>query len=336
MIALLLRRRLVTYWVRGVRGIKDMIITATLEKGVVGIFGPLSKTSSQHIKSIADNFEIPFIETRWNYRPQKVLGLFCQLFFYSQYSLLNINSLYLGTGDYAFNLHPDITMLSTAYLDLMEAYQWKTITILYQDNDSMMTLKEIFKKTATVGPMDEFRLVVKQLSQNENGYRDVLKEIFLSKSNLIVIDCEKKILEEVQRQCQQVGLVSQGYFFLLTSLDAHTVNLDDFKYGGSNFTAYRMVDVDTPEVQRAVYSIVERMVQSKRFADYNIPDGNLDTTAALIYDSVHAFALALHDLTAVQQVHQRSLHCSGQEAWAHGNSLVNYMKVYIWSSILRY
>ena len=30
---------------------------------------------------------------------------------------------------------------------------------------------------------------------------------------------------------------------------------------------------------------------------------------------------------AVQQVHQRPLHCSGQEAWAHGNSLVNYMKV---------
>ena len=52
------------------------------EKGVVGIFGPLSKTSSQHIKSITDNFEIPFIETRWNYRPQKVIGLFYQQFFY--------------------------------------------------------------------------------------------------------------------------------------------------------------------------------------------------------------------------------------------------------------
>jgi hypothetical protein len=46
---------------------------------------------------------------------------------------------------------------------------------------------------------------VKQLHHNENGYRDVLKEIFLSESNLIVLDCEKKILEEVLKQCQQVG-----------------------------------------------------------------------------------------------------------------------------------
>jgi hypothetical protein len=32
-----------------------------------------------------------------------------------------------------------------------------------------------------------------------------------------------------------------------------------------------------------------------------VPDGNLDTATALIYDSVHAFALALHELSAVQQ-----------------------------------
>merc|ERR1719186_1754222 len=145
----------------------------------------------------------------------------------------------------------------------MEAYKWKTITILYQDNDSMMTLQKILAKTATVGPMDQFRLVVKQLVHNENGYRDVLKEIFFSESNLIVLDCEKKILEDVLKQCQQVGLVSQGYYFLLTSLDAHTVNLDDFKYGGTNFTAYRMINVDKPEVQNVIYSIVESMLDQE-------------------------------------------------------------------------
>ena len=38
---------------------------------------------------------------------------------------------------------------------------------------------------------------MKQLEYNENGYRDVLKEIFFSESNLIVLDCEKRILSEV-------------------------------------------------------------------------------------------------------------------------------------------
>ena len=44
------------------------------EKGVVAIFGPLSKPSSEHIKSITDSMEIPYIETRWNFRSQKVIG----------------------------------------------------------------------------------------------------------------------------------------------------------------------------------------------------------------------------------------------------------------------
>ena len=52
--------------------------------------------------------------------------------------------------------------------------------------------------------MTFLRLVVKQLKYNDNGYRDVLNEIFFSESNLIILDCEKKILAEVLKQCQQV------------------------------------------------------------------------------------------------------------------------------------
>jgi len=246
--------------------------------------------------------EIPFIETRWNYRSQNIIG---------------------QGGDYAFNLHPDITTLSSSYLDLIEAYQWKTITILYQDNDSMMTLKSIFDRTASFDELDEFRLVIKQLEKNDNGYRDVLKEIFFSESNLIVLDCEKHILGEVLNQAQQVGLISQGYYFLLTSLDAHTIDLEDYKYGGTNFTSYRMIDVDKPEVQNVIYGIVE----SNMNANINVPEGSLDTTTAIIYDSVHAFALALNELMTVQQVRQRPLDCTGETAWVHGNSLTNYMKM---------
>lgn len=278
-----------------------------LEKGVVAIFGPRSKASSEHIKHITDSVEIPYIETRWNYRSQNVIG---------------------SAGDYAFNLHPDITTLGGAYLDLIEAYDWKAITILYQDNDSMMTLKQIFDHTSAVEPGDEFRLVIKQLEENENGYRDVLKEVFFSESNLIVLDCEKRILGDVLMQAQQVGLISTGYYFLLTSLDAHVVDLDNYKYGGTNFTAFRLIDVDKQEVQNVIWGIVEGIMDKDlRSANVMVPEGNLDTTTALIYDSVHAFALALNELKSVQQVRQKPLDCSGTVAWAHGNSLVNYMKM---------
>ena len=76
MTPLLLRGRLVTFLVGEFLIISFYhIIPLTSEKGVVAIFGPTSKFSSEHIRSITDSMEIPFIETRWNYRSQrKVIG----------------------------------------------------------------------------------------------------------------------------------------------------------------------------------------------------------------------------------------------------------------------
>ena len=129
--------------------------------------------------------------------------------------------------------------------------------------------------------------VIKQLEENENGYRDVLKEVLMSESNLIVLDCEQKILGDVLMQAQQVGTISQGYFYLLTSLDAHVVNLDNYKYGGTNFTAFRLIDVDKPEVQNVIYGIVESIMDSDlRSGHVVVPEGiRLAKGASKIRDS---------------------------------------------------
>ena len=101
------------------------------------------------------------------------------------------------------------------------------MTILYQDNNSLIKLKRIFHKTAIM--TEKFRLVVKQLRANSNGYRDVLRETYNSKSKLILLDCERDVLPDVLKQSQQVGLISDGYSFLLTSLDSHTLDMEEYK-----------------------------------------------------------------------------------------------------------
>ena len=40
--------------------------------------------------------------------------------------------------------------------------------------------------------------------------------------------------------------------YLVTSLDLHMVNLDDFKYGGTNVTAFRLLDPEREEVRQVV------------------------------------------------------------------------------------
>ena len=79
-----------------------------------------------------------------------------------------------------------------------------------------------------------------------------------------------------------------------------------------------------------MYSIAKSMVDNRLgFENINQCDQcTLDTTTALIYDSVNAFAMALNELSSVQEVYQTTLNCLGQETWIHGNSLMNYMKVF--------
>ena len=77
--------------------------------------------------------------------------------------------------------------------------------------------------------MKEINLFIPKIPINHFGYRDVLREILTSESKQIVLDCEKKILAEVLKQSQQVGLINDEFSILLTSLDAHTIDLDDYK-----------------------------------------------------------------------------------------------------------
>lgn len=46
-----------------------------------------------------------------------------------------------------------------------------------------------------------------------------------------------------------------------------------------------------------------------------------------MYDAVKLFVLAMRALDNSTTVSISQLRCEGEEAWVHGNSLINYMKL---------
>ena len=116
----------------------------------------------------------------------------------------------------------------------------------------------------------------------------------------IVLDCRNEVVIEVLKQAQQIGLVSEGYFFLITSLDAHTLNMDDLKYGGTNFTAFSLIDPSRKEVNSIVRTMVTKQINRNLGRAITFENGGLDTTTALIYDAVTLFSSALHELDMFQ------------------------------------
>ena len=82
--------------------------------------------------------------------------------------------------------------------------------------------------------------------------RPLLKQIKNSAESRIVLDCSTEKIYEVLKQAQQIGMMSDYHSYLITSLDLHTVNLEPFQYGGTNITAFRLVDPENNLVRQTV------------------------------------------------------------------------------------
>lgn len=103
-----------------------------------------------------------------------------------------------------------------------------------------------------------------------------MKQIKNSAEAHIILDCNTDKIYEVLKQAQQIGMMSDYHSYLITSLvklslahsfdialdtifsyrffcqDLQTINLDEFRYGGTNITAFRLVDPYSQLVQNTV------------------------------------------------------------------------------------
>ncbi|XP_059083805.1 glutamate receptor ionotropic, kainate 2-like [Tigriopus californicus] len=280
-----------------------------LQMGIAGVFGPQSGVTASHVQSICDALEVPHIETRWDYR--------------------------LVREDYSVNLHPYPQALGQAYADMVTAMNWKSCLILYEESEGLVRLQEVLK----LSPKRlDIKIQIRQLDPGPGGdHRPLLKDIKQLGENRIILDCKNDHVQEILKQAQQVGIMTAYHTFFITTLDLHLVELEELKYGGTNITAFRLVDPDLEEVQNMIEDIkFEGGRGGRKTSDLNrstirpnstIHPFAIGTETALIFDAVHLFSRALTDLDRSQELSQVSLNCDGPGTWQYGNSLINYMKM---------
>ncbi|CAG0894449.1 unnamed protein product, partial [Darwinula stevensoni] len=275
-----------------------------LKTGVAGIFGPMEPSAASHVQSICDAFEIPHVEMRWDYKEEKEV--------------------------YTVNLHPHTRSLGKAYYDAVVAYRWKSFTVAFQDDESLLRLKDVIQ--ATDGKQLHERVRVRRLPKDLRDFRPTLQELKNLGETQIVVDLQTDLIRDFLWQAQQVGMLTDKQSYLFTSLDLHTLDLEDFKYGGTNITGFRLVDVTRRNVSDIVMAWIAGERESGRTSGAN---GGINlifvsvdqTETALMYDAVLVFARALHQLDHSQKVDVKGLDCGQNDAWEHGNSLTNYMKM---------
>ncbi|XP_059486426.1 glutamate receptor ionotropic, kainate 2-like isoform X2 [Neocloeon triangulifer] len=262
-------------------------------RGVAAIFGPQSRTTAGMVQSICNNKEIPHIQTHWEPRE-------------------------LPPNSVQINMYPEPHIFALALKAVVRDMGWKTFTVLYQHNEALIRLQEVLKDH---GPSDS-PITVRQLEEG-NDYRPLLKQVQASSESHIILDCDTDKILEILQQAKEVKMMEDYQSYFIISMDLHTVDLEEFRYGRTNITSLRILDPTSQEVQNVVQDWIFGEMRKGRVLTLSASQ----TDVALMYDAVHLFARALHDLSSSQRINIKPLSCDKQETWPHGYSLINYMRV---------
>ncbi|KAK8767268.1 hypothetical protein V5799_005943 [Amblyomma americanum] len=250
-----------------------------LQRGVGAVFGPMSSVSSEHVSDVCNSLNVPHLETRWDPAQE-------------QY-------------DDSLNLFPDPAVLAEAYVALMRHWQWRSVAILYEEEEEVAEMKGLLEE------LREADIDADHYARNStDSFRDVLKRVREDEHTHIFVAIEDEDTEVFLKQALQMEMLNDDYAYLFRSLDFHMANLEDFIYSKANITALRIVDVDDAvaevldkkidELEAANTPPLPEVAPGEEEEDYEGDDDDhvkfprkLSTDAAMLYDAVKLFALSL-------------------------------------------
>ncbi|UXI15496.1 Death-associated protein kinase 1 [Sarcoptes scabiei] len=182
-------------------------------------------------------------------------------------------------------------------------------------------------------------------------FRDVFWEIKQNKINNILLDVDRDNIFQALKHAQQVGMMTENQNYLITSLDLHTINLENFQYSKTKITSLSLIDFKSKELADVVNYLNRKSRSSSSSLSLSSPSSSsltivstaktkasmisaranrlpntILTESALLYDSVRLFARALKDLNQSQSISMPLTSCSNMNPWLYGTSLMNYMR----------
>ncbi|KAG5684283.1 hypothetical protein PVAND_013519 [Polypedilum vanderplanki] len=278
----------------------ERIVCEFLNESVVAIFGPGTSETSGIASSICNAVEIPHIIMHWERE--------------------KIGKSTTKSSPFTLNLFPDTDILSRAYAELLIDYTWKSYTIIYEDDDSLMRLKDILQ----IHDPQSSPVTVRQLGDGPD-YRPLLKSIQTSGESHIILDVGLDKIITLLRQASEVKMMEEYQSYIIISLDTHTLDFEELKFMRANITAMRLIDPHSHDLMNAIHDweLGERQYQRV----YRIAPEKVMTETGLYHDAVRLFAAAVRELDATEEIETEKIDCKDPAIWEHGKRIVEYMRL---------
>ncbi|XP_057552828.1 glutamate receptor ionotropic, kainate 1 isoform X8 [Hippopotamus amphibius kiboko] len=273
-----------------------------LALGVAALFGPSHSSSVSAVQSICNALEVPHIQTRWKHP-----------------SVDNKDLFYI-------NLYPDYAAISRAVLDLVLYYNWKTVTVVYEDSTGLIRLQELIKAPSRYN----IKIKIRQLPSGNKDAKPLLKEMKKGKEFYVIFDCSHETAAEILKQILFMGMMTEYYHYFFTTLDLFALDLELYRYSGVNMTGFRLLNIDNPHVSSIIEKWSMERLQAPPRPETGLLDGMMTTEAALMYDAVYMVAIASH---RASQLTVSSLQCHRHKPWRLGPRFMNLIKEAQWDGL---
>ncbi|KAF1458015.1 Glutamate receptor ionotropic, kainate 1, partial [Pygoscelis antarcticus] len=266
-----------------------------LALGVAALFGPSHSSSVSAVQSICNALEVPHIQTRWKHP-----------------TVDNKDAFYI-------NLYPDYAAISRAVLDLVLYYNWKIVTVVYEDSTGLIRLQELIKAPSRYN----IKIKIRQLPSGNKDARPLLKEMKKGKEFYVIFDCSHETAAEILKQILSMGMMTEYYHYFFTTLDLFALDLEPYRYSGVNMTGFRLLNIENPQVSSVIEKWSMERLQAPPKPETGLLDGMMTTEAALMYDAVYMVAVASQ---RASQMTVSSLQCHRHKPWRFGPRFMNLIK----------
>ncbi|CAG9562718.1 unnamed protein product [Danaus chrysippus] len=274
----------------------ERAMCSLLEQNILGVFGPQTRNTLEHVQSLADYFEIPQIITE-------------------PIEILNRNWS-------AVSLYPHHNTYSQVFADIIVMKGWTEFTIIYEGSELLPFLNNVVS-IEDLGSGEEVSIKFIQLPDDDD-YRSQLKNIKASGSLNYVVICQLQNILNLLEQAQHVGIMSDDHSYLIMNPDFQTIDISPFKHGGSNVTGIRFFDPELKEIQELIISINDKVkeLSENQLTDV-IEENGLSLNLALVYDSVMLYTSAIK---AMGLEDGGNITCDSDETWNLGSTIINYVR----------
>nr|XP_012294760.2 glutamate receptor ionotropic, kainate 3 isoform X4 [Aotus nancymaae] len=174
------------------------------------------------------------------------------------------------------------------------------------------------------------RLKIRQLPIDSDDSRPLLKEMKRGREFRIIFDCSHTMAAQILKQAMAMGMMTEYYHFIFTTLDLYALDLEPYRYSGVNLTGFRILNVDNPHVSAIVEKWSMERLQAAPKAESGLLDGVMMTDAALLYDAVHIVSVCYQ---RAPQMTVNSLQCHRHKAWRFGGRFMNFIKEAQWEGL---